>query len=137
MSVAKTWILDSETKGTGAHIAPLEREHAHAERDLAVVTLERPPRPEKAPEPPSPRTFKVVDVMGARVLAEGVGIRRTLELLAGMRSVIDARVYVWVQSTGRWRLLSLDEHKALWGLRDSIAHDQSPAEESPVPAESR
>lgn len=121
--MAKTWVLDTETKGTGAHIAPLKREQTHVEQDLAIVTLERPPRAAKTPETPAPRTFKVVDVMSARVLAEGVDARETLRLLAGMRSVIDARVYVWVAGAGRWRLLTLGEQKALWGLRGTSAPD--------------
>jgi hypothetical protein len=115
--VAKTWILDTETKGTGAHIAPLKPDRPRAEPDLAVVKLERPPRPAATPAPPAPRAYRIVDVMGARVLAENVDMRRTLELLAGMRSAIDARIYVWMPSAERWRLLTLDEHRALWEMR--------------------
>jgi hypothetical protein len=128
--VAKTWVLDTETKGTGAHIAPLKREQTRVEQDLATVTLERPPRAAKTPETQAPRTFKVVDVMSARVLGEGVGARETLKLLAGMRSVIDARVYVWVAGARRWRLLTLGEQKALWGMRAPTAPDSpgAPAE---------
>ncbi|MGA2320511.1 MAG: hypothetical protein ABSG95_07180 [Solirubrobacteraceae bacterium] len=53
-------------------------------------------------------------MLGARVLAEGVDARATVELLEGMSSVIDVRIYVWVQATRRWRLLRLDEQEALW-----------------------
>jgi hypothetical protein len=123
--VAKTWILDTETKGTGAHIAPLGSDRPRADRDLAIVTLERPPRPLKAPEPSSPRAFKVVDVMSAQVLAEGVGTRETLELLAGMKTMIDARIYVWVPGAERWRLLRLEEQRALWALRGTRTPDRS------------
>jgi hypothetical protein len=118
IGVAKTWILDTETKGTGAHIAPLKGGSPNPERELATVTFERPPRPVEEPAPPAPRVFKIVDVMSARVLAEGVGTRETLELLAGMRSVVDARIYVWAPSSDRWRLLSIAEQRALWQLRD-------------------
>jgi len=118
--VAKTWVLDTETKGTGAHIAPLKPEQRRAERDLALVTFERPheaqtPEPEPAR---APRQFKVVDVMSARVLGEGVGARETLELLAKMRGVTDARIYTWVEGAERWRLLTLGEQKALWAMRE-------------------
>jgi hypothetical protein len=123
--VAKTWVLDTETKGTGAHIAPLKPEQPRVERELETVTFERPPRRDAAPEPRAPRTFKVVDVLGARVLAEGVDTRATLELLAGMRSVLDARVYVWAQDHERWRLLTLDEQKALWGMRERARRDRA------------
>jgi len=123
MGVAKTWILDTETKGTGAHVAPLKPERRRAEQDLAIVTLERPPRPVQAPAPPAPRMFKVVDVMGARTLGESLDTRETLQLLAGMRSAIDARIYVWVASAERWRLLSFAERRALWEMRDRATAD--------------
>jgi hypothetical protein len=64
-----------------------------------------------------PLRFKVVDVMSARVLAEGVGARATVDLLEGMRSVTDVRIFLWIETTGRWRLLTLAEQKALWGFR--------------------
>jgi hypothetical protein len=128
--VAKTWVLDTETKGTGAHIAPLKPEQPRTERELAIVTLERPPdRAEDAPAPAAPRAFKVVDVMGARVLAEGVGARETLQLLAGMPSVTDARIYVWVDGVERWRLLTLGEQKALWGMRDRVRDEPEGVDE--------
>jgi hypothetical protein len=136
--MAKTWILDTETKGTGAHIAPLEPESARAERELATVTFDRPPRPAEAPEPPAPRTFKVVDVMSARVLTEGADTRETLELLAGMRSALDARIYTWVPSVERWRLLTLGERRALWEMREMREmrgqghHDRIPAREDGI-----
>ncbi len=119
--MAKTWVLDTETKGTGAHIAPLKPERQRAERDLATVTFERPPRPAETPAPPAPRAFKVVDVMSARVLAEGADTRETLELLANMNSVVDARVYVWAPASERWRLMTIGEQKALWQLRGRAA----------------
>ncbi len=117
IDVAKTWILDTETKGTGAHIAPLKEERPRPERELSTVTFDRPARPVAEPEPPAPRAFKVVDVMSARVLAEGADTRETLDLLAGMKSVVDARIYVWAPGGERWRLLSVAEQRALWQLR--------------------
>jgi hypothetical protein len=118
IGVARTWILDTETKGTGAHIAPLKDGRPRPERGLATVTFDRPPRPVEEPAPLAPRVFKVVDVMSAQVLAEGVDTRETLELLAGMKSVVDARIYVWAPGAGRWRLLSIGEQRALWQLRN-------------------
>lgn len=115
-AMAKTWLLDTETKGTGAHVVPLEH-GASEDRDLAVVALERPRRAPKPSEAPAPLTFKVVDVMSARVLAEGVTASATVDLLADLRSVLDVRIYVWMQRAGRWRLLSLQEQKTLWGFR--------------------
>ena len=117
--MAKTWVLDTETKGTGAHIAPLpsaRQEHV-SERELALVLFKRPPRPLPSHEPVPPLRFKVVDVMSARVLAEGIGARATVGLLEGMRSVTDVRIFVWLETTGRWRLLTLAEQRALWEFR--------------------
>jgi hypothetical protein len=117
--VAKTWVLDTETKGTGAHIAPLQRapEEPASERELALVLLKRPPRPPQSHEPALPLRFKVVDVMSARVLAEGIGARATVDLLEDMRSVTDVRIFLWIETTGRWRLLTLAEQRALWEFR--------------------
>jgi hypothetical protein len=62
--------------------------------------------------------------MSAHVLAEGADTRETLELLAGMRSALDARVYTWVPSLERWRLLTLDERRALWEMRERVGTDR-------------
>jgi hypothetical protein len=118
--MARTWVLDTETKGTGAHISPLEEEtQPSRDRDLELVSFGRPDRSPEEPEPitAAPLRFKVVDVRSAQVLAEDVDAQGTIELLEGMSSVVDARIYVWVGRTGRWRLLSLDEQKALWRFR--------------------
>jgi hypothetical protein len=118
--MAKTWRLDTETKGTGAHVVPLEKpgERSAGEEQLSTVTLERPPRTIEEPEPLGPRTFKVLDVRSSQVLAEGADTRATLELLENVRSMLDLRIYVWLQRAGRWRLLTLDEQRALWRFRD-------------------
>ncbi|HEV7585300.1 MAG TPA: hypothetical protein VGO14_05925 [Solirubrobacteraceae bacterium] len=121
--MAKTWRLDTETKGTGAHVVPLEHpaERSGGNQELATVRLERPPRIAEQPEPLGPRTFKVLDVRSSQVLAEGTDTRATLELLADVGSVLDVRIYVWLQRAGRWRLLGLDEQRALWRFRGRAA----------------
>lgn len=117
--MAKTWILDTETKGTGANMVPLEKalQKRSAEEDLAVVTLQGPPRPPEPVEPPAPLSFKIVDVRSSQVLAEGMDARATIEVLEHVGSVIDVRIYVWAPPRSRWRLLGLDEQKTLWGFR--------------------
>jgi hypothetical protein len=116
--MAKTWRLDTETKGTGAHVVPLEKaDRPSPERELATVTLERPPRVIDEPEPLGPLTFKVLDIRSSQVLAEGTDTRATIELLEDVRSVLDVRIYVWMQRAARWRLLTLDEQRALWRFR--------------------
>jgi hypothetical protein len=117
--MGKTWILDTETKGTGAHVVPLEKvlKKPSSEQDLVVVALERPPREAEAIEPLAPLAFKIVDVRSSRVLAEDIGVRETVDLLEGIGSVVDIRIYVWMRLTERWRLLTLDEQKTLWEFR--------------------
>jgi hypothetical protein len=120
--MAKTWILDSETKGTGAHMVPLEKalEKRSAEEDLAVVTMEGPPAPPRPAEPPAPLSFRIVDVRSSLLLADGVDARAAVEVLEGVGSVVDIRIYVWARLTRRWRLLTLEEQKTLWGFRGRV-----------------
>jgi hypothetical protein len=115
----KVWVLDSETKGTGAHVAPLEAKPPSAarERELVLVPLERPPRPAPEPQPRRPRHFKIVDVRSNTALAEDVTARGAIETLERVRSIVDAHVYVWEPRAERWRLLTLDEQRAMWQFR--------------------
>jgi hypothetical protein len=117
--MAKTWILDTETKGTGAHVVPLEKllKKPSREEDLAVVAFERPSRATKSIEPLAPLKFKIVDVRSSRVLGEDLSTRETVDLLDGVRSIVDIRTYVWMRQAERWRLLTLDEERALWQFR--------------------
>ncbi len=118
--MAKTWVLDTETKGTGAEMVPIERKLARRgrERDLALVDLGGAPKPPTGAPAPAPTRFKVVDVLSSTTLAEDVGVREALRALEGMRSVLDARIFVWSPERGRWRILPLQEAKRLWELRD-------------------
>jgi hypothetical protein len=119
--VAKTWVLDTETKGTGAHVAPYEEtQNARLERDLALVRLGGAARAPRPPAPVEPLRFKVVSVMSSQVLAEDAGAREAVRVLEGLRSVIDTRIFVWAPERHRWRLLSLDESKALWSFRGRL-----------------
>jgi hypothetical protein len=120
--VAKTWVLDTETKGTGAHVVPYEEtlQNGRLARALALVRLGRAARPPRSPAPAEPLRFKVVNVMSSQVLAEDAGAREAVQALDGLRSVIDARVFVWAPERRRWRLLSLDESKALWSFRGRL-----------------
>jgi hypothetical protein len=117
--MAKTWVLDTETKGTGAHMAPLQRADTRGsdDRGLSTVTFERIPARDSTPAPAEPQRFKVVDVLSGRVLAHDVAAREAVRALEQLRSVLDARVSVWSEQAGRWKLLSLDEHKAVWRFR--------------------
>src|SRR4051812_28714792 len=111
----RTWVLDTETKGTGAEVVPLDGRRSVAGR--GVVVVEPKAKPEKAPEPKLPRRFKVVDVMTKRVLAEGADTRTTVEVLEEARSVVDVSIYVWEEKAGKWQQLTQREAHMLWALR--------------------
>ena len=96
--MGRVWVLDTETKGTGAQMVPLDKVTENAGepsgRPLFVPRRRRPPPPiDRAPR--EPRRFKVVDIVSREVLAEGAGARATLELLGGIRSSVDVNVSVW------------------------------------------
>jgi hypothetical protein len=118
-STRKTWVLDTETKGTGAQMVPIEKRAATGGGRGAIVVKPPRPAPEKPPEPRRPRHFKVVDVMTRQTLAEDVDVRETLELLRGLRSVVDFDVYARTDATDDWRYLSLSERRVLWERRNS------------------
>ena len=87
-----------------------------------------PPRRPKAdpdPEPRRPRLFKVVNIATREVLTEGANARAVIELLAGVRSIVDVNVYVWQPKTEKWRLLTFEERRLLW---DSRPVAETPAE---------
>jgi hypothetical protein len=111
----RVWVLDTETKGTGAEVVPLDDRKAVEGR--GVVVVEPKPKPEKQPEPRLPRTFKVVDVMTRRVLAEGADLRTTVDLLEGVRSIVDVSIQVWEPKADRWQQLTQREAHMLWDMR--------------------
>jgi hypothetical protein len=50
--VAKKWVLDTGTKGTGAHIVPLEGTPKSESEPLRIAPKPRPPEPgERRPKP--------------------------------------------------------------------------------------
>jgi hypothetical protein len=121
--VAKTWILDTGTKGTGASVVPLERTHPPAGPSGEQLSVPRKPRPKRRPDPAPrrPRRFKIIDVVTRETLAEDIDTRSTLRLLRDVRSTVDVHVYVRDPETEAWRLLSLKEQRALWDARHRVA----------------
>jgi hypothetical protein len=119
MEMARTWILDTETKGTGAHVVPLEKvlRKPGPTGEPLYVPPKREPRPPKAPEPKPPRSFKIVDVTTGQTVGEGIDTRAAIGLLEDVGSVVDVRIYVWEPGAERWVLLTLGEQKALWEYR--------------------
>jgi hypothetical protein len=49
--MAKTWVLDTDTKGTGAHVVPLEKvlEPPQSKKDSRPPKRAKPPRPDTPP----------------------------------------------------------------------------------------
>jgi hypothetical protein len=117
--MGRVWVLDTETKGTGAQMVPLEKAlKGPAPEPEREFVLPRPrPTPPAKPEPRPPRRFKVVDVMTRQVLAEGASARETVDLLKDVRSVVDVSIYVWDPKAEDWRQLSQREKNVVWRRR--------------------
>jgi hypothetical protein len=134
--MAKIWVLDTETKGTGANMVPLDKVlKKPAPPDERMLRVRRPKAADGAPEaespePREPHRFRIVDVMTRQVLADDVDARATVAALEDVRSVVDVLVDVWEPDTGDWRRLTLSEQKALWGFRGA-ARTASASGESP------
>jgi hypothetical protein len=118
--MGKVWVLDTETKGTGANMVPLERvlKKPAASAESLFVPPKPRPRPPEVPKPREPRKFRIVDVMTRQVLVDGAPAREAIDALAGFRSVVDFSAYVWDPDSGRWRMLTLAECRELWKLRN-------------------
>jgi hypothetical protein len=114
----KVWVLDTETKGTGAQMVPLDKVlRQPSSGEPLYVPPKREPRPRKEPEPRRPRSFKIVDVTTGEVLGEHLDARAAIAALEDVESVVDVRIYVWDHGNDRWVLLTLGEQKALWEFR--------------------
>ncbi len=133
--MSKVWILDSETKGTGANMVPLDRvlrkPGPGGVEGFRLPAL-KPPAP-ATDAPRAPRRFKLVDVLTREVLAEGTDARATVERLERVRSIVDVTIWVWEPEPEheRWRMLSLEEARALWDYRGRLT---DPAAPDPAPA---
>jgi hypothetical protein len=127
--MARVWVLDTSTKGTGATMVPLDSilRKPGAGGGAIYVPPTRPPKAPAPAQPRRPRTFKVVDVRSREVLAEGASARATIDVLKAVRSIVDVNVYVWMAAIERWRLLTFDEQRLLWSHR---AFDAGPHAES-------
>jgi hypothetical protein len=117
--MGRVWVLDTETKGTGAEMVPLDTvlKKPAPSREALFVAPKRKPREPKPPEPRSPRSFRIVDVATRAVLADGVGAREALSTLNDVRSIVDVHVSVWEPKAERWRLLTLTEQRTMWDRR--------------------
>ena len=120
--MGRVWVLDTETKGTGAQMVPLEKVQRKPQpsSEPFFVPPKRAPREPKPAEPRAPRRFKVTDVVTRAVLADEATARETVQALQDVRSVVDVSVAVWEPDEDRWRLLTLAEQRKLWDLRSRV-----------------
>jgi hypothetical protein len=117
-----TWVLRTDTKGTGAQMVPLEdvlrKPGSDRIQGFKIGPLRAPATGE--PEPEGPHLFKIVDVMTRQVLGEDVDARETVRLLEDVGSIVDVSVYVWEPASERWRMLTFGETRALWEYRGRL-----------------
>jgi hypothetical protein len=119
--MAKVWVLDTDTKGTGAQMVPLEKTlkkpaDEPVRRRARPVPAREPTKRE--PEPTPPRRFRVIDALSRELLAEEADAPDTLEILRGVEQPVDVSVYVWEPKAETWRLLTSREKSLLWDFRD-------------------
>jgi hypothetical protein len=114
------WVLETQTKGTGANMVPLERTLKRSDAVPGFGFRKPQPRDPEQPAPREPYRFKITDVMTRRVLAEGLDARAAIEALDEVRSIVDVIVYVWEPEPERWRMLTFGETKTLLDYRDQL-----------------
>jgi hypothetical protein len=119
--MGRTWILHTETKGTGAQMVPLESATKRSSAGGELV-VPRKPRRRREPSEDRPREahrFRIVDLVTGETLVDRAETAEAVGVLRGLRSPVDVNIYVWREKPGRWRLLTLEEKRVLWGLRDA------------------
>jgi hypothetical protein len=117
--MGKTWVLHTETKGTGATMVPLERvTKRRPEPEPLSVPRKSKPREPEPPKPRAPRRFRVVDLMTRQRLVEDATVAETVAALRDVRSIVDVNVYLWDEAHARWRLITFPEQRALFDAAD-------------------
>ena len=113
------WVLDTETKGTGAQMVPLEKvlRKPGSEPERRRRPLPKPRPKQESPEPVPPRRFRVIDALSRQLLADDANAPETLEVLRSVSQPVDVSVYVWEPKPQEWRLLTVRERKVLWDAR--------------------
>ncbi|HKF80960.1 MAG TPA: hypothetical protein VKB17_09075 [Thermoleophilaceae bacterium] len=89
--MSKVWVLDTETKGTGAHVVPLEKtqpEPAPKRRRVAPKAASEP-RPPRKPRPPTETKSGALPAGHVRKKATGeLGRVRSVDPKAGTATVL-------------------------------------------------
>jgi hypothetical protein len=118
--MGKVWVLDTETKGTGAQMLPLEKVQKQPAPKARRRRAPAPQREREVLEPRRPERFKIVDVMTLQPLLEDASARETVERLTDVRSLVDVTIHAWDAEAARWQRLSRGEERALWRMRDEL-----------------
>jgi hypothetical protein len=133
--VAKVWVLDTETKGTGAQMVPLDkalRQPASEPERRRARAVPKPAPKERRVESTPPRRFRVIDARSRQLLAEDANAPETLELLRSIEQPVDVSIYVWEPKPESWRLLTVREKSLMWELRRRPrAPESQPARAAP------
>lgn len=99
-------------------MVPLERTTKRSSPIEPVFVPRRPVAPGQPgspePTPRAPYRFRIVDVQTRQTLADGASAREAVDVLAGVRSLLDVTVYAWDEEHDRWQLLSVSEQRAMW-----------------------
>jgi hypothetical protein len=122
--VGKVWVLDTETKGTGAQMVPLEKTLKQPASEPVRRRARPVPKPaprKREPEPAPPRRFRVIDALSRELLADDAGLAQTIQVLGDVRQQVDVSVYVWEPNADDWRLLTRRELGLLWDRRPQAA----------------
>jgi hypothetical protein len=115
--MAKTWVLRTETKGTGATMVPLDSTTERASEPTPVHVPRKPQPPEREPAPPrAPRRFRVVDLMTRETLVDDAPAAVAVAALRDVRSTVDVTISVWDEHRERWRPLTLAEQRAMFAF---------------------
>jgi hypothetical protein len=89
--MAKTWILDSETKGTGARMVPLEEVEERRSSKAPTIAPERKPQTPKPTAAAKPKTERRVTPLApghVRKKSNGeIGKVKAIDAKAGMATV--------------------------------------------------
>jgi hypothetical protein len=131
--VGRVWVLDTDAKGTGAEMVPLDT-LLERKRSTTKADPDAPKRRKRstrrrgdahraggedagvAEAPRRRHEFRLVNALSGRLIGDGVDLRATCELLGAARSVADVRVYARAQPEKPWRALTLREQQSLRGL---------------------
>jgi hypothetical protein len=118
--MGKVWVLDTETKGTGAQMVPLEKVQKQPAPKPRRRRVHAPSRERQVPAPRRSDRFRIVDVMTLQPLLEDANARETVERLSDVRSLVDVTIHAWDEDAGRWQRLSRGEERALWRAARSL-----------------